>query len=105
MKRRNGYRHNGYIHYQTNIIPLNSYPTLLRSAQGTKLANSIASGVMKKAGAVTTDIAFVVEGREPAQLPEGLLGVVRMHHLDCAKWKTWEDHEADLGGKVEAKVP
>ena len=22
---RNGYRHNGYIHYCTNIIPLNSY--------------------------------------------------------------------------------
>ena len=46
------------------------------------IARGILSVVRSAAGHVTLDLAFILEGVEPGELPERILGAVRIHRCD-----------------------
>jgi len=57
--------------------------------KGPAFGNSVANTVVGKAGMVTVDLGFVIEGREEnGHLPEQMLGMIRLHHLDMKKAPT-----------------
>ena len=49
------------------------------------VASAIVSLVAGYATRVTVDLAFVLEGQRPAELPERLLGVLRVSHPDLTR--------------------
>lgn len=49
------------------------------------MVNSIASTVAGKAESVAVDLAFVLEGQGEEELPERVLGGVRLHHVNMKK--------------------
>ncbi len=54
--------------------------------RGPAFGNTVANTVVGKASAVTVDLGFVIEGQEEdGHLPEQILGIVRLHHLDMKK--------------------
>mmetsp|Transcript_11801 Transcript_11801/g.25146 ORF Transcript_11801/g.25146 Transcript_11801/m.25146 type:complete len:807 (+) Transcript_11801:56-2476(+) len=54
--------------------------------KGPSFGNSVAMTVVGKADVVTVDLGFVIEGQgEDGHLPEQMLGLVRLHHLDMKK--------------------
>jgi hypothetical protein len=38
--------------------------------------------------ALTVDVGFVIEGKTPDELPEEMMGAIRIHHLDSIKAPT-----------------
>jgi hypothetical protein len=51
--------------------------------KGPAFGNSVANTVVGKADVVTVDLGFVIEGNEEdGHLPEQMLGLVRLHHLN-----------------------
>ena len=56
--------------------------------KGGKMANSICSAVASKARVVSIDLAFLLQGTTRELLPEQLLSVVRLHHVNLKKKKT-----------------
>ena len=51
-------------------------------AKGPALGNNICNLVVGKADVVTVNLGFVIEAREDEHLPEHMIGVVRLHHLN-----------------------
>ena len=68
--------------------------------QGPALGNTIANTVVGKADVVTVDLGFLIEGQEKdGTLPEQMLGMVRLHHLNMKKAYThskWEEQLRDM---------
>ena len=57
--------------------------------KGPAFGNSVANTVVGKADVVTVDIGFVIEGNEEdGHLPERILGLFRLHHLNMKKAPT-----------------
>lgn len=50
--------------------------------KGPAFGNSVANTVVSKADAVTVDLGFVIEGQSDGTLPEQMLGLFRLHHLN-----------------------
>ena len=60
--------------------------------KGPAFGNSVANTVVGKSDVVTVDLGFVIEGsEEDGTLPEQMLGLFRLHHLNM---KTCLTHEA-----------
>jgi len=53
--------------------------------KGGKLANSICSACASKASIIAVDLAFLLQGDNREELPEQLLTVVRLHHVQLKK--------------------
>lgn len=68
--------------------------------QGPALGNTIANTVVGKADVVTVDLGFLIEGQEKdGTLPEQMLGMVRLHHLNMKKAYShakWEEQLRDM---------
>ncbi len=56
--------------------------------KGPAFGNSVATTVVGKADVVTVDLGFVVEGQDETHLPEQMLGMVRLHHLNMKEAPT-----------------
>lgn len=57
--------------------------------KGPAFGNTVANTVVGKADVVTVDLGFVIEGQEDSgTLPEQMLSLVRLHHLDMKKATT-----------------
>jgi len=52
---------------------------------GGKVVNSICSSCASKAGSLTIDLAFLLQGSNEKELPEQLLTVMRQHHVLLTK--------------------
>lgn len=48
----------------------------------TKTAQKIVSVCRRYMTALTVDIGFVIEGKTPDELPEEMMGAIRIHHVD-----------------------
>ena len=63
--------------------------------KGPTFGNTVANTVVGKADVVTVDLGFVIEGQEEdGHLPEQMLALFRLHHLDMKKAYThdqWND--------------
>jgi len=55
---------------------------ILDVTRGPAFGNNVANSVVGKADSIAVDIGFVIEGQEERHLPEQMLGLVRLHHLD-----------------------
>lgn len=64
--------------------------------RGPAFGHGIANTVVARADAVTVDLGFVIEGREEGHLPEQLLGLMRLHHLDMKRAPTRSQWEREL---------
>mmetsp|Transcript_18869 Transcript_18869/g.40831 ORF Transcript_18869/g.40831 Transcript_18869/m.40831 type:complete len:105 (+) Transcript_18869:1731-2045(+) len=65
--------------------------------KGPAFGNSVANTVVGKADAVTVDLGFVIEGHEEdGHLPERMLGLVRLHHLNMKKAMTHSQWKEEL---------
>lgn len=53
--------------------------------RGGKVANSICAACANKASLIAVDLAFLLQGDDPQELPEQLLAVVRLHHIQLKK--------------------
>lgn len=53
--------------------------------RGGKVANTICSACASKASIIAVDLAFLLEGTNEEELPEQLLSVVRLHHIQLKK--------------------
>jgi len=53
--------------------------------RGGKVANSICAACANKASLIAVDLAFLLQGDSPQELPEQLLAVVRLHHIQLKK--------------------
>lgn len=70
---------------EENFLEIN-----LDVTRGPAFGNSVANTVVGRADAVTVDLGFVIEGQDAAHLPEQMLCLVRLHHLDMKKAPTRE---------------
>ena len=52
------------------------------------VAKHIMSVVRPLSRSIAIDLAFVIEGQEESELPERLLGGVRLHRIDLGKFKS-----------------
>mmetsp|Transcript_27505 Transcript_27505/g.50074 ORF Transcript_27505/g.50074 Transcript_27505/m.50074 type:complete len:272 (+) Transcript_27505:919-1734(+) len=65
--------------------------------KGPAFGNTVANTVVGKADAVTVDLGFVIEGREEdGHLPERMLGLVRLHHLNMKRAPTHSEWRKEL---------
>ena len=65
--------------------------------KGPAFGNTAANMVVGKADAVTVDLGFVIEGREEnGHLPERMLGLVRLHHLNMKRAPTHSEWRKEL---------
>jgi hypothetical protein len=55
---------------------------ILDVTRGPAFACNVANSVVGKADSIAVDIGFVIEGQVEEHLPEQMLGLVRLHHLD-----------------------
>jgi len=53
--------------------------------RGGKVANSICAACANKASLIAVDLAFLLQGDSAHELPEQLLAVVRLHHIQLKK--------------------
>lgn len=58
----------------------------------TKAAQKIVSVCRRYMTALTVDIGFVIEGTTQDELPEEMMGAVRIHQIDSVKAPTIHDH-------------
>jgi hypothetical protein len=63
-------------------IAQNYLEIIINVSKGPSLGNNICNTVVGKADVVTVDLGFVIEAQEDKHLPEHMLGVVRLHHLN-----------------------
>ncbi len=63
-------------------IAKNYLKIIIDVAKGPALGNNICNLVVGKADVVTVDLGFVIEAREDEHLPEHMLGMARLHHLN-----------------------
>jgi hypothetical protein len=69
------------VSYRGSIAE-NYLEVIIDVATGPLLGNNICNTVVGKADVVTVDLGFVIEAEEDEHLPEHMLGVVRLHHLN-----------------------
>ena len=71
------------------------------------MASSVARGILSivksHTKSITIDLAFIIEGSEPDQLPENVLAAFRLHNLDPDKCPVLPpfDEEGQEGGGEE----
>lgn len=87
--------------YYNGSLEENYLEVCLDVTKGPAFGNSVANTVSGKADAVTVDLGFVIEGsEEDGHLPERMLGLVRLHHLNMKKAPThseWKDELSRRG--------
>lgn len=64
-----GSKEDGYLEINMNVT------------KGGKFANAICSRVASAASIVSIDLAFLLQGNSEKELPEQLLSVMRLHHV------------------------
>lgn len=69
-------------------IAENHLEIIVDVTKGPALGNKICNSVVEKADMVTVDLGFVIEAQEDEHLPEHMLGVVRLHHLNMGSAPT-----------------
>lgn len=69
------------VSYRGSIAD-NYLEVIIDVTKGPALGNNICNTVVGKADVVTVDLGFVIEARADEHLPERMLGVVRLHHLN-----------------------
>ena len=69
-------------------IAENFLEIIIDVTKGPAFGNNICNSVVGKADAVTVDLGFVIEAREDDHLPEHMLGMVRLHHLNMGSAPT-----------------
>jgi hypothetical protein len=65
--------------------PLGPYLESDCDVASSSVAQAIVGVIMQYAKLVVIDLAFAIEAREADELPEGILGTVRLSHLDVTK--------------------
>jgi len=53
-----------------------------------KIAARVVGMATSTAKSLVIDMAYVIEGRKEAELPERLLGGIRIHHIDMSSIQT-----------------
>jgi len=64
--------------------------------KGGSMANSISNSVVGKAESISIDMAFLIEGKTEAELPEQVLGLCRVHRLSMKEAMTWDQWKHNL---------
>lgn len=68
--------------------------------KGPAFGNTVANTVVGKADMVTVDLGFVIEGQEESFLPEQMLSLIRLHHLEMKKASTIEEWRGEVAIRV-----
>lgn len=64
--------------------------------RGPAFGNNVANSVVGKADSIAVDIGFVIEGQVEKHLPERMLGLVRLHHLDMKVAPTYTQWNQEI---------